>query len=442
MVSALLTTFGAFAVILLLGRMKVPLAAAIVIGAAAIGLGFGLPPLDVLIAGGEGLIRPGSIGLIAVTACLLAVSGTMQAGGRMDRIVSLTRSLLRRPVVAMAALPALIGLLPMPGGALFSAPMVASVAGGEKISPAKLSAVNYWFRHVWECWWPLYPGVIVAMALTGRDVTTFVPFQFPLMLITIAAGTLILRGTHPNLHVSGPPPARGTKRKLFKATFPIWVILLVWAGVKLLLVAALGSAPTPAPGGPPLSYGEAAVSTLHSYLPIALGLVVSLIWTVRSAHLGARGVGKAFADPRVWKMAALVAGVMIFQHMLHEVEGAAGIRQELEALNVPVLAVLMILPFIAGMVTGIAVGFVSTSFPIVLELIQDVPSQSVAAYIALAYLFGHMGQMLSPLHLCHLMSNDYFKTHFAPVYRQIIPPAILTAAAALVYFFCLRSILS
>jgi hypothetical protein len=104
------------------------------------------------------------------------------------------------------------------------------------------------------------------------------------------------------------------------------------------------------------------------------------------------------------------------------------------------MLVVMILPFVAGLVTGLAIGFVGSSFPIVLPLAgATIPAGAdafglMSAYIALAYAFGHLGQMMSPLHVCHVVSNKYFRTGFGPVYRELVPSAVLTAGLAVGYF--------
>jgi hypothetical protein len=62
----------------------------------------------------------------------------------------------------------------------------------------------------------------------------------------------------------------------------------------------------------------------------------------------------------------------------------------------------------------------------------------MAAFMALAYAAGHLGQMLSPIHLCYVVSNRYFKTSFGPVYRRIAGSAALTAALTAAYYALLR----
>ena len=216
--TALCITLLAFGLILLLARLKVPLGPAILLGAIAMGIMFGMGVGSVASEVLAGVLRPNSIALAIITILLLAVSKTMVAGGQMEAIVSLAKAFVRRPAIAMAMLPALIGLLPMPGGALFSAPMVASAAGKTKESASRLSAINYWFRHIWEHWWPLYPGVILAAELTGRPMQAFIVQQLPLGIVMIISGLFIFRGLHPDLQVIGEPPAKGTLGRLVMRT--------------------------------------------------------------------------------------------------------------------------------------------------------------------------------------------------------------------------------
>ena len=426
--SALLATFGVFAMILILTRLKVPLPAAVLVGSAALGLSMGLGARQVASAMAAGLVEPRTVALVVVTVLLLALSQAMQAGGQFEQIVAHTRALLRRPAVAMAALPAIIGLLPMPGGALFSAPMVAAAAGKDEPRGEVLSAVNYWFRHVWEHWWPLYPGVILAMELTERTPRQFVPIQLPLGLFMAASGLLILRRVHPSLRVTAPPAPAGTAGKLLRSVSSILVILLVWAAGG----AAVGLL---WPGKPQTGLQAA----LRKFAPFAAALVLSIAWTVRLNRMGRRDVAAVFRQTSLYRMGALVAVVMVFQFVLAHTGAPGRIAVELRQLHVPLVAVVCLLPFVGGMVTGLAIGFVGTSFPILIPLVAGaVGAGAVPAYAALAYGFGHLGQMLSPLHICHVVSNEYFGTTFRPVYRQLVPSALATAGASGAYFLLLR----
>ena len=429
--SSLAATLAAFAMILVLTRLKVPLAASVLAGAGALGALFGLRGGGVASMCLAGAVRPQTLGLVVVVILMLVLSEAMRRAGQLDRMVELARAFLRRPAVTMAALPALIGLMPMPGGAHLSAPMVEAAAGGAEVSRERLSAINYWFRHIWEHWWPLYPGVIVATAMTRSGPGEFALYQVPLGVLMAASGLLIFRGSHGDLHRTGPRPPAGQVRRLLKATSTIWVILLVWGAVRAALVWALGAEPD----------GRWAAAA-GRYGPLAAGLAVSLAWTIRLNRLGAAEMLAVLKRPSIYKLSLVVVAVMIFWHAIRHVDAARQIAAELAALRVPAEIVVALLPLIAGLVTGLAVGFVGTSFPIVLAVVAAMPAGgSIRPYVALAYGFGHLGQMLSPLHVCQVMSNEYFGAASRGVYRRLAPTIALMAAATVAYAMALRWLL-
>ncbi len=440
-VDALLSMLSGFGLILVLTRLKVPIAAAVIAGAVAVSLLFGHSlgwTGRTLI---EGLLRWDMLMLGMIIVSVISLTQIMRATGRLEEIVESLRLLLRRPAVAMAAVPAMLGMLPMPGGALFSAPLVASATGGTKVEKERLSAINFWYRHVWEYWWPLYPGVILAMAY-AYDATKYIPggvigdlafvkYQLPLSLPMILAGMVLFIRSHPDLHITGPTPPRGTKRRLLRATAPIWLIILIYAAGQATIAAVKGWAGVDLSDGP------------LRRAPITIGLGISLAWTLATSGLNRQKVLHIFTGKSVRKMVLIVMMVMVYKNVVDAVGAGLLMGGELTALNVPAAVVVAVLPFIAGMVLGVAVGFVGASFPIILPLVLADPSLAphVSAYIALAYAFGHIGQMLSPIHICYIVSNDYFKTPGPPVYRRLLPPAVLTLIGATAYFLLLRWIL-
>jgi len=432
---ALFATLSSFALILVLARVKVPLSIAVLAGAAALGAMFDLGAERTALAAFEGMISPKSIGLGVITVLLLGLTRTMRSSGQLTEIVDLAKSLLRRPAVAMAAMPALIGILPMPGGALFSAPMVESAAGEGRETAGRLSAINYWYRHIWEHWWPLYPGALLALASSGRSMGAFMMYQFPLGAFMAVAGLVIFRKLHPDLHVRGQTPPKGTKRRLMMSTSSIWIVPLIWAAGTVTARLALAASGLSGDEAKEMQWLWAGIR----YGPLVCGLIVSLIWTSRLNSLGLRGLGGVFSRWSIYGLLVLILSIMAFQNVLHVTRAGAEMGSELQAMRVAAVLVVAVLPFIAGMVTGLAVGFVGITFPILNEMVA--PSQGgvmSASYMVLAYACGHLGMMLSPLHVCHVVSNKYFGTTFGPTYRRIFPAAGITLVLAVIYFLTLR----
>lgn len=433
-IPSLTLTLSSFAIILLLSRLKLPLWAAITAGAVSLGACFGLDLSGIARAFVAAVTNSTSLGLLLVMALLMALSEAMRQTGRLEKIVELVNAIVRRPAITLAVLPALIGLLPMPGGALFSAPMVRQAAGDNPPDKNILASMNYWWRHIWEHWWPLYPGVILAMSLTNSGLVDFAAFQMPLGIGMVLCGLLILRRLHADMHRSRPVPPPGTMSKLLSAMAPILCILTVWFVADFAIKTGIRILPhmfhSLAPG---------LQTFITKFAPILLGLLASLSMTFGANPLPARRTARCFLTKETLPMLGLVLSVMIYQQMLVDVKAAALIGKELTSMHVPIVSVVIILPFIAGMLTGVAFGFVGVSFPLVLSLVAGIPDHpAIRPYVVLAYASGHLGMMLSPIHLCYVVSNRYFEASFRATTRHIAWPCALMAALAAVYFMILR----
>jgi len=135
----------------------------------------------------------------------------------------------------------------------------------------------------------------------------------------------------------------------------------------------------------------------------------------------------------------LIVAIMIFQGVLKESQAALQIRSELIAYRIPLSLVIMILPFLAGLITGIAVGFVGTSFPLIIPMF---PENGLVGYLssaALAFTFGFMGMMLSPVHLCFLVTKDYYGASLIKSYRYLLLPAFSVMGTVAGVFFLIQS---
>jgi hypothetical protein len=170
------------------------------------------------------------------------------------------------------------------------------------------------------------------------------------------------------------------------------------------------------------------------------GLLVSLIWVCTVNRIPFRQIQSAVFDRNILSLLFLVAAIMIFQGIMKDSQAVADIRNELMAYRIPVLLVIVIMPFLSGIITGIAIGFVGTSFPLIIPLFPTDSLYNYLSYAALAYVFGFMGMMLSPVHLCFLVTKDYFKANLLGSYRNILYPVLSVLTAAVVFFLISRLI--
>jgi uncharacterized protein len=351
----------------------------------------------------------------------------------MKRTIAALETWLKSPRLLLAGFPALVGLLPMPGGALFSAPLVAAVDPHNSLKPAHKAAINYWFRHIWEYWWPLYPGIILAIKYSGLSSGLFFLIQMPFTLAAAAGGYVFImrdvgRGT--------PRQAMG-KLDIREAASTLWPI-----GV-LVAVSLAGSFALP------VMNAHGMTKTLANIVGMLAGLVIGLVvifWKNTGAIAPALPM---FTKKNTWEMMFLVLGIQLFSGALtiplpHG--GAAtlvmSMRDEFLRMGVPLLFIIALIPFISGAVTGVAFGFVGASFPIVFALLGPSPHVNVVlAATTFAYGCGYMGMILSPVHICFVVTNEYFKSGMFAAYRYIWKPVLVVLiagclmSASYYYFF-------
>jgi integral membrane protein (TIGR00529 family) len=365
-----------------------------------------------------------TIGILMIVWLIMVMSKIMKEAGQMDRLVASFARVAGDPLTVGSVMTALIGLLPMPGGALFSAPMVDASLTKMPLNGEQKTIINYWFRHVWEYWWPIYPGVILALAFLKVQTWIYIATMAPLTLISVGAGMLfVLRPIRLAQKKQTQHVSWGGLGSFLMEILPILIIIffIVFEGVLTKVLGFLG-ADFPLPGA----------------LSILPGLLAALLWVVVSNHVPWRRTRSAFFDQGSLSILLLILAIMLFQGVLKESQAALQIRSELLAYHIPIFLVLMILPFISGVITGIAVGFVGTSFPLIIPMF---PQNSLLGYMcfgALSFAFGYMGMMLSPVHLCFLVTKDYYRASLFKSYRYLLLPVLSVLGTVTGLFFLIQ----
>jgi integral membrane protein (TIGR00529 family) len=421
---ALVKILAIFTLIVVLNRARVDLGLAVLLGTLILGAWFGLGLAATVREMLLSFTAPMTLTLLLLVTLILVMNQLMDQAGQQKRMVESFAAMVKKAWLLLAGLPALIGLLPMPGGAYFSAPMVDAVSGPLGLSPEKKTAANYWFRHIWEFWWPIYPGVILAVSLSGLTVAEFVLVQLPYTPVALLAGILVLgvKRKADTPAQSRPAGIGRTFRHFVSDAMPILIILcctLLFSTFRALFVREGGS-------------GAA------KYFPIFSGLIAANVWVIYANRLRPANWIKALLNKKILQLALLVLSVMAYKQILNLSGAILALNRELNALQIPVSVVVMFLPFISGMVMGIAVGFVGSAFPVVISLVAGDPHYT--AYISLAYGFGFAGMMLSPVHICLVLTRDYFHARFSGVYRFLVPMGAATAVFTVAYFILLHFI--
>jgi len=317
-------------------------------------------------------------------------------------------------------IPAAIGMVPMPGGALFSAPLVGRTVENSSNPPEWKAAVNYWFRHILEYWWPLYPVVIVTLSIFTLETWKYMAVQIPFTFVSIFAGYFfLLRRNEKDLFtgaqkIQNPP-------SLAKTLTPILVIVtatLLLPGMYKHLI----------PGLNPASRKLFAMLT---------GLIAGLIMIWLGRQEEDRQLFADIISKKTMQVLFTLAGVMIFESLLDASDLIPMAGLELSKSQVPMALIIAFLPFLAGLITGIAIGFAGVAFPIVVGFISADASLQPIGALVLAFSMGYAGMMLSPVHLCFLLTVDYFSASFIKVYRYLLPCVLSVVLWGIAMYFLL-----
>ena len=393
----LLRILAVFALIILLLKLKWNLGSVMLIGAATLGLLMGMTPVDILKVAARSALERTAVSLLAAFALIMVIENILRKTETMKRMVESTKGLVGDQRVVMALMPAIVGILPSAGGAYFSAPMVAASAEGE-ISPERKSFINYWFRHVWEYISPLYPGFIMTAAVANVPMERVFRYQVILPLSVIAAGAIY---AFKGIGAGTTPAGKKDRGRDVKTAFVSFVPIL--AVMVMVIIFRMDVAVS-------MALVVAGLFIFFRYRP-------GMIWETLKESLSI-------------KTLLLVLGVEIFGGIMKGSGAVDQLPRFFQSVGVPVMAILFILPFIIGMMTGITLAVVAITFPMLLPLIGG--QNPDMGMLAFAFASGFAGLMFSPVHLCLVLTKDYFKSTLWPIYRiMLVPEAIVVGAAAI-----------
>jgi uncharacterized protein len=372
-----------------------------------------------------------SLRLLALVLTITVFGGVMK---RVEKLQAMTRSLLalfRDRRWAMGSLAALIGLLPMPGGAMISAPMVGDVARDVDLSREEKTAINHWMRHVWEYIDPLYPALLLAAAVLSVPVTNLMLAHSPLTLAAIVGGVVFLLKRVPGHQRSvGDEHGDRSLRPVLVAILPVLVVVaaaMVPQGLAYLAKSSPGVSAW-LPGGERWVDKGFTRWVTETFMLVALvGTILVLFAANRIPRRDAWGVVRAGIT---LKMTALVLSVCVMKGVLETSGSVRPMAEFLMSTGLPVPVVVGSVLFIVGMLLGYSFGFVAICYPMLLPMLQTSTGAVNYPMAAFAFTMGFLGVLLSPVHLCLVLSREHFDATWSGAYKYLLLPSLLVFLTA------------
>ncbi len=411
---------AAFAIILLGIKRRLGLAPSILAGGWFLALIYGMPLAQCFKVSGQALVEERFLLLAAIVGAILILSDALEKSGQSSRLMAALSGYLTGPRLRLIFFPALIGLLPMPGGAVFSAPMIKEVSRGMNLGKTDRVLINYWFRHVWEMAWPLYPGIILTVALAGIPITAFISKSWPGVVAMFAIGWLFfLRPGVLDIGESDAPLQSATRdfRQVLREGLPLAIAILGAIAMESLLTHL--------------------APTVPFELGVIAALVAAIVCIVVQNRLGGDFLVGVLRKRALWAMLLVIAAIFIFKDLMQ----AAGVVTAMAAVagsSVALFAAAVFLPFLVGAVAGINVAFVGATFPLLIGLLESLGmAEQIIPYLILGSFSGFTGVMISPIHICFVLTCDYFQTDLFVTWRRLVAPCLCFGLSGVALFWFL-----
>ena len=264
------------------------------------------------------------------------------------------------------------------------------------------ATVNLWFRHVWEFVNPIMPGLLLLSQITQFPLSVLIVAMAPYTIAAAIIGWVFclmrLREKSVIVPLDAEENHNGPEKFQNKSTR---AISLTVGPIVLNIVLVVG---------------------FHLSASLSMALVVGLMILVLKQNVG--NVKKMLIHGFDRKLLWGISSVLLFQQALHDTGALAGIVSLFQAFHISPLMVAGTLAFVAGILTGTSSGFVAVAMPIIVALAPGNLAATVVGFVA-----GTAGQMLSPMHLCILVTVKYFEADFVRCLRPMAVMEILMVCA-------------
>lgn len=322
--------------------------------------------------------------------------------GILERIVKALEELLPSKKALIMILPAMMGLLPVPGGAFLSAPFVDSIGNDLEMTGDQKTAVNLYFRHFSMFVLPYNTTMLtICSVLPDVNVYTVIGLCLPYVAVLLGGGYFFYVRPARTVVNEKKGDRKAALKDVLKYLSPIYMALIFNTVFRL---------------------------DMYVSVFICILLTYFLIGKDKSRyfrHLAA-GIG---VDTVI-----MLVGVYYMQNIVKNLDMVmAGVGSVLAGQSM--IGFMVIVP-IVGLAFGLSTGLSLVPMGILLPFIagMDLPVMTQTLYAVYILLWSFLGYYFSPFHLCQLLTIKYMGCETDRVYRQHVKMMPFLSAAAVLIF--------
>jgi hypothetical protein len=386
-------------------RMRIKLGIIMLSAALLMALFGRFSPITVINTVVISITDPETIRLMLIIIGITALGYLLKATGNLEDIITNLREVISDVRILIALIPALVGLLAVPGGAIMSAPLIEQMGDETGLDRDSLATANIIFRHIYTYTFPMSTGIILISSISGIDVIEFLKFNIPIMIFTIPLAFIyIFRKIKP------------IKTKKNKAE-PEMILRLLISLLPFIIIITMGLVFN--------IYFPLAIFTGILYVVFSTKTNTGYIDTIKSRLLVAfKGIK--------WDMVFAIAGVMFFKDIVAVTGFLNEISLFLVDTGIPLFILAILFPLISGLIMGNNSAAIGLSAPLFLSIIPT--GINPIPYYNLIYIASSTSYIISPFHLCLVLTTEYYNASLHNVLKQVALVGSWIIVAALIRF--------
>ncbi|MDO5725591.1 MAG: DUF401 family protein [Tissierellia bacterium] len=303
-----------------------------------------------------------------------------------------------RRINAMFA-PFTIGLLPSPGAVLIAAPIVNNAAG-DFLDREEKTFVTTYYRHISEAFVPTYASILLALQLSGVNMTAFVVLMLPLVAALFWLGYIFYVKKIPkNKKVEND----GSKIKYIKNLFySIWPILLA-----IILILSLKT------------------QVVIAVIPV----IIIAVYIYKFDFKELLPFFKTAFEPNIMLTTIVI---MILKELLSYTGVIVKLPELFANFSIHPTIIYAIIFFIGTIIAG-SKTMVAIIIPLAFASSLNAGVGELVLYMAISYI----AMQISPTHICLAIILEENKTSFSSLIAKTMPVLISFIAITIFYSYIL-----
>lgn len=397
-----------FLMIPLLSRLNIPLSYILLSGCILLALVSGIGSEAAFNSLTSTFTSFSSLNTILSVLMVSLLGGLMRHYKILDKIVETTSKIIRNKKIILMVLPALMGTLIVPGGALLSAPFIDELGEEMRIPPSRRAAINLVFRHTAMFILPYSTGLLlISAALPELNITKLILLNLFFVIPNTVAGYFLFIK---DIEYDSPIKAKfswGDIKTLLLYSSPIYICLII-------------SALTGLPFFLSLIFSVLAVYLLCDKIQFFSSLIKSLnIHTV-----------------------LMISSILIMKNLILNMDKLTELFISLINPENGMLSTLLVF-LISSVLFGIITGNQTAPLGIILPMISQlkISPEMVYVYTYFTFACSFAGYFFSPIHLCQAFTLQHMKVETIDLYKEYRLFAPVTFVVAFVSAYLIKYLL-